>query len=144
MNVINNNQTGSTGNPPPSDNQGTSGKKFRIPFSAEQKYPDLIQLILGTESMNDDERQYWFQILPIMNEEQIARLKQILINEKQQLAELDAKYANELQSINEKHGSEWDAYKAQKTRQELKQTESVHEQSEKASEEDVLKKLEEI
>ena len=48
--------------------------KFDIPETVKQQYPDLIPLILQTESMTDDERQYWFQILPIMTDEQVKKL----------------------------------------------------------------------
>jgi len=36
--------------------------KFEIPETVKQQFPDLVPLIIQTESMNDDERQYWFQI----------------------------------------------------------------------------------
>jgi len=45
--------------------------------------------------MDDKERQYWFHILPVMNEEQVAKLQGILDNEKQKLAEIDKKYSSE-------------------------------------------------
>ncbi len=116
-------------------------KKFKIPFGVEQRYPELIELIILTESMNDDERQYWFQILPIMTTEQIEKLKQILLNEKQQLAQLDQRYAQELQDLDQKHASEWDEYKAKEKRDELQQKESSHESDEKQLEEELLKRL---
>lgn len=118
----------------------TSGK-FKIPYSVEQNHPKLVQLILETESMNDDERQYWFQILPIMTTEQIQRLEQILIHEKEQLAQLDQKYAQELEDINNKHKSEWNEYEMKEKRTKLKQEEGVHEKSEAEMEEEILKKL---
>ena len=62
--------------------------KFEIPESVKTQHPDIITLIIATESMNDDERQYWFQIIPIMTDEQINKLRDILINEKKQLQQL--------------------------------------------------------
>ena len=59
--------------------------KFEIPETVRAQYPDLVPLILETESMNDDERRYWFQILPIMTPEQVLKLRDILANEKKQL-----------------------------------------------------------
>ncbi len=44
--------------------------------------------------MNLEERQYWINILPIMTPEQIKNLRDILTNEKEQLAAIDAKYKN--------------------------------------------------
>lgn len=43
--------------------------------------------------MNLEERQYWVSILPIMTPEQIKNLEEILVHEKEQLAAIDAKYA---------------------------------------------------
>ena len=90
------------------NNKGDQKKKktkddFVIPYEVKEKYPDLIELILRTESMNDEERQYWFSIMPAMNDEQIARLREILEEEKRKLAELDKKYEEELRKIAEKH-----------------------------------------
>ncbi|MBI4280922.1 glycoside hydrolase family 25 protein [Candidatus Uhrbacteria bacterium] len=69
----------------------TSSDLFDIPKSVEQEYPDLIPLILQTKSMNDDERQDWFQILPLMTDEQVQKLREILTNEKkEELGRLDA------------------------------------------------------
>ncbi|MDA1208444.1 MAG: hypothetical protein O2904_00230 [bacterium] len=63
------------------------------------KYPDLLELILGSESMNDEERQYWLNILPIMTPDQVENLRGILSNEKQQLAAIDNKYSKEIEEI---------------------------------------------
>jgi hypothetical protein len=115
--------------------------RFDIPEAVRQQYPDLIPLILQTESMNDDERQYWFQILPIMTDEQVKKLRDILMNEKNQLSELDKNYEKELKRINEKHVGEWKAFEAKEKRQKLQQKEQTAQQQEQATEEDLLKKL---
>ena len=47
--------------------------------------------------MNAEERQYWINILPVMTPEQIENLRQILQNEKDQLAAIDAKYNKEME-----------------------------------------------
>ncbi len=64
----------------------TTGKaatsKFYIPAVVQEKYPNLVPLILETESMDDEEREYWFQILPIMTPEQVEKFREILISEK--------------------------------------------------------------
>lgn len=116
-------------------------EKFDIPDTVKQQYPDLIPLILQTESMNDDERQYWFQILPIMTDEQVGKLREILMNEKNQLASLDKEYEQELKRINDKHVSEWKEFEAKEKRQKLQTAESVAQKTEQAQEEDLLKKL---
>ena len=67
-------------------------KDFEIPekFLAEQ--PALVAMILRSESMNDGERQYWFNLAEVMNAEQIEKLRGILTREKEKLAEIEAKY----------------------------------------------------
>ncbi len=72
-----------------------SASTLVIPADIQEKFGDLILLIRQSESMNDEERQYWINILPIMTPEQIQNLQDILMNEKQQLAAIDAKYAQQ-------------------------------------------------
>lgn len=118
--------------------------KFHIPTAVKEDYPGLIPLILKTESMDDEEREYWFQILPIMTDEQVLKLKEILVNEKDQLAKLDADYEVELNKINEKHLNEWQAFEYEQERKEIKTQEAAHEVSETSLEEDLLDKLDEL
>lgn len=118
--------------------------KFDIPETVKQQYPDLIPLILETESMNDDERQYWFQILPIMTEEQVNKLREILVNEKQQLKQLDTEYEQEMKKINERHAVEWKAFEAKEKREKLQAAEGKAEQAEKSTEEELLQKLQQM
>lgn len=77
----------------------TPATALAIPDDVLQKFPDIIQLIKGSESMNDEERQYWVNILPIMTPEQQQSLRDILTNERNQLAAIDAKYTKEIQSV---------------------------------------------
>ncbi len=71
----------------------------QIPDDLRQKFPELIDLILKSESMNDEERQYWVNILPVMTPEQVQNLKDILTNEREQLAAIDRKYSKEIEKI---------------------------------------------
>lgn len=66
-----------------------------VPPELRAKEPELIELIMKSESMNNEERQYWVDILPVMTPDQVAQLRQILVNERAQLAAIDAKYAKE-------------------------------------------------
>jgi hypothetical protein len=84
----------STGGASTSDNSVYA--RFDIPAAVKEKYPDLIDLIIETKSMDDKERQYWFHILPVMNEQQVEKLRTILLNEKNKLAEIDKKYSQPL------------------------------------------------
>jgi hypothetical protein len=57
--------------------------------------------------MDDSERQYWFDILPSMNADQVQRLTDILETERKKLDELEKKYQTEIENLNQKHIAEW-------------------------------------
>lgn len=116
-------------------------EKYGIAEEYAKQNPVLVDLILHTESMKDEERKYWFQLLPIMSEEQVTKLQGILQNEKDQLKELDHKYENEVAKLNEKHGN-WDPEKFKAKRKRLEQRESANEEKEKGDEDDILNQLE--
>ncbi|MCA9374292.1 MAG: hypothetical protein R3B71_01270 [Candidatus Gracilibacteria bacterium] len=118
--------------------------KYSVPQLVQEKFPDLIELVKNTESMDDDERDYWMQILPIMTEEQIAKFRDILVTEKQQLEKLDKEYEDELSRLNEKHMIEWKEFESKEKREERETQEKAAEQQEKESEEELLKRLQEI
>jgi hypothetical protein len=130
--------------PVPTQSQTTTStdkKEFTIPQEVKDKYPDLIPLILGSASMNDDERQYWFSILPIMTQDQVNRLREILTTEKQKLAEIDQKYQKQLDEINQKHLIEWQAIKAKEQKQRLQQAEQKTKSEDEKESENLLNQL---
>lgn len=90
---------------------------FTILDELQAKHPDLVKLILATESMDDTERQYWFDILPSMNEDQVTRLYDILETEKKKLDELELKYQKEIESLNNKHTTEWQSLEVKKQKE---------------------------
>lgn len=122
----------------------TTTSKFHIPTAVKEDYPELIPLIIQTESMDDEEREYWFQILPIMTDEQVDKLREILVTEKDQLAKLDAEYEAELAKINEKHLSEWEAFEYEQAKKAIEQKEAASEAGEATLEEQLLNKLDEL
>ncbi len=127
----------------PAQQSGTNATQFVIPDEVVKKFPDLVKLIKETESMTDAERNYWFQILPIMTEEQVSKLRVILMKEKEQLAKLDNEYEKELKRINDKHAIEWKEFQTKKAREERKAQESVATVEDQKAQEDILAKLDE-
>lgn len=117
--------------------------KFNIPAAVLAKYPELVALIKKTESMSDEEREYWFQILPIMTADQVTRLKTILEEESNQLAKLDTQYQDELGKLNKKHLEEWNVFQKKQDREALKAEEASHDAVEDKAAEELLKKLDE-
>ena len=68
-------------------------KNFDIADEVLSQDPVLIQLILESKSLAGvDEKQNWFNLLQMMNDEQVAKLKDILTREKQKLEEINQKY----------------------------------------------------
>jgi hypothetical protein len=96
---------------------------FTILDEIQIKYPELVELILGSESIDNNEKQYWFDILPSMTDEQVDRLFNILMTERRQLEELNLKYQEEIKTLNEKHLIEWQSLQSQKAKQQLQQVE---------------------
>ena len=116
-------------------------KTFNISDEVLAQYNELIDLILNTESMEDDERQYWFDILPSMTDEQIDRLFNILDTEKKKLEKLETKYQNEIKNLNEEHLIEWQEFQLKDSKKKIKDEEA---KDKKWKAEDVLEMLNEL
>ncbi len=79
--------------------QASASAGLAIPPGIQEKFGPLLELIKASESMNNEERQYWINILPIMTAEQLKNLEDILMNEKKQLAAIDEKYSKEVSAL---------------------------------------------
>ena len=101
-----------------------NNKVFYINDEIQAEYPELIKLVLATESMDDEEKQYWFDIMPSMNDSQIDRLFNILETERRKLEELELKYQDEIKSLNEKHLIEWQEFQSKDNKKKIAQAES--------------------
>jgi len=97
---------------------------FFISDTLQEQYPELIQLVLITESMDDEERQYWFDIMPSMNDTQIDRLFNILETERRKLEELEIKYQQEIKALNEKHLISMQDNRTKEAKQKIAQAEA--------------------
>ena len=108
----------------------------------------LITLIMQSESMKDEERQYWFNLTEVMTPEQIEKLRGILTREKQKLAEIDAKYASsktptEDPAVVAQRAQKLAAHRAAEQAK-LREREQAHEEKENAEQEAVLAELESL
>ena len=100
-----------------------NSKTFYISDEIQLQYGELVKLILNTESMDDEERQYWFDIMPSMNEEQVDRLFNILETERKKLEELEIKYQDEIKTLNDKHLIEWQEFQMKDSKKKIKDEE---------------------
>jgi len=71
---------------------GKTMEDFSIPESLIENDAPLVELILKSESMDDGERQYWFNLSEVMSAEQTEKLRGILSREQTKLAEIEEKY----------------------------------------------------
>lgn len=113
-------------------------KIFNISDEIQAQYTELVQLILETESMDNDEKQYWFDIMPSMTNDQIDRLFNILDTEKKKLEALEDKYQTEIKKLNEKHLIEWQEFQMKDSKEKIK-TAQANDKDDDAD--DVLKML---
>jgi len=66
--------------------------------------PELVEMILRSKSIDTkEEKQNWFNLLPLMNTQQIEKLRAILIKEKTKLQEIEQKYEEKKMDIKKKY-----------------------------------------
>lgn len=117
-------------------------EKFEIPENDLINRVDLIQLILESQSLaENNEKQNWFNLLPIMNDEQTEKLKEILVREKEKLAEINAKYEQKQTEINQKYQKMFDADAYYKAKDELEAKEDKSREQDLAEADDLLAQM---
>ena len=78
--------------------------KYSIPDDMLENNADLVVLVLESKSISDQkEKQSWFDLYSLMNQEQIDKLRDILTREKQKLAQIEAKYQAKQEEIKRKY-----------------------------------------
>lgn len=117
-------------------------EKFTIPDEFLMTMSDLIILVLNSKSMdNPEEKQSWFNLLPMMNKEQIDKLRDILVREKQKLAEIEQKYEQKKDELRGKYTQKWEDMVYAKKMDEIKHQEAAHEEKEDKEVENLLTQL---
>ena len=116
-------------------------KIFNVSDEMQAQYNELVKLIIETESMDDDEKQYWFDIMPSMTDDQIDRLFNILDTEKKKLEALEEKYQTEIKKLNEKHLIERQEFQMKDSKQKIKAAQDSESEDDA---DDVLKMLNDL
>jgi len=116
---------------------------FRIPQKLTDNDQALIELVMKSESMKDEERQYWFNLYEVMNTAQIDKLRDILTRERAKLAEIDAKYGKKpsIDPVEAAKKAEEMAQKRSAEQAALKAREAKIQAQEAAEEADILSEL---
>ncbi len=124
----------------PDDTATTTAAAVIIPADVQASFGVIVDLIMHSESMNNGERQYWIDILPSMTQEQVQQLTDILTNERDQLAAIDAKYNTNIASSNTASIEETEMVRTRK-REELSSKENTERSEEEKAAEDLLKQM---
>lgn len=74
------------------------GKKFSINDQILLQYQDVVNLLLQTESMDVDEKQYWISVLRFMKKDQVDRFIKTLRNEYNSREDVDG-YCVEISEV---------------------------------------------
>ena len=116
--------------------------KFDIPVNFVQNMPALIVLVLNSKSIDtDQEKQSRFSLLPLMNDEQVARLNDILTREKAKLEEIQQKYDEKKVEIKKKYLMKRQQVNQSLSSQQVQQEEVAKSQQEQAAADALLNNI---
>ena len=118
--------------------------QLNIPPETDAKFHELIGMIQESSSMDNDERQYWIDVLPIMTDDQITNLRGILENEKKQLADAASAYSQGMEKAVKNVANEFDEKAYLEKKRARQAVEAKQEAAEIESEENILKSLEDL
>ena len=107
-----------------------------------EQYPDIIQMVFQTPSLVFDEKKYWLQLLPLMAEEHVERLRTILLTERQKLAEINARYEQGVSALEQ--AARPSQEELMKKREEIRAKEEAAAHHENADENQLMQQLEEV
>ena len=104
---------------------------YDIPNDMLENNGDLVALVLESKSISDPkEKQSWFDLYSLMNQEQIDKLRDILTREKEKLAEIEAKYQAKQDEIRKKYEETYASGAYQQQQEKIKESESASRQQE--------------
>jgi hypothetical protein len=124
--------------------QANNNQALTIPEETGKRFPKLVEMVQKSSSMNQEERQYWIDVLPIMTDDQIKNLDEILTNEQKQLARAEEDYSKQVNEKTAPIAKKFDVTKVKEKKRILTAAEKKSEKQEQKEEENILKKLEEI
>ena len=120
----------------------TIAKNFSIPETMLTTYANLVVLILESKSISEHkEKQSWFDLYPLMNTEQILKLKDILTREKEKLAEIERKYQEKQEEIKKKYEKAFSSPVYQQHQATIKAAEQATKQQEEVEAESLLDQI---
>lgn len=115
---------------------------FSIPSDMLQDNADLVVLVLESKSISEaKEKQSWFDLYPLMNQEQIDKLRDILTREKEKLAEIEARYQAKQEEIKRKYEETYASWAYQQQQDKIRDSEIASRQQEEVEADALLSQL---
>lgn len=116
--------------------------EYDIPVEYIQNMTDLITLVLNSRTINvKEEKQSWFSLLPVMNNDQLSRLREILDTEKKKFDELQQNYEDKKVDIKKKYLMKWNQVNQSMALQKAKEEEAIAQSQDHAVADNLLKWL---
>jgi len=115
---------------------------YNIPDDMLTDNPDLVVLVLESKSISDQkEKQSWFDLYSLMNQEQIDKLRDILTREKQKLAEIEARYQAKQEEIKRKYEETYASGAYQQQQDKIRDSEMASRQQEEVEADALLNQI---
>lgn len=116
--------------------------KYSIPEDMLESNADLVVLVLQSKSISGQkEKQSWFDLYSLMNQEQIEKLRDILTREKQKLAEIEAKYQAKQEEIKRKYEQTYASGAYQQQQDKIRDSEMASRQQEEMEADALLNQI---
>lgn len=114
-------------------------KNFDIPSEFIQDNAKLIELVLTSRAIDTtEEKQNWFNLLPLMTREQVEKLFEILEKERTKIQEIEQKYEQKKVEIKKKYLMKWQQMGYVQKVDEIQQKEASAQKADDAAAEDLL------
>ena len=121
--------------------QTTTAVPLNVSEEVQKKFPELVEMIKASQSMNPEERQYWVDVLLIMSDDQIENLKKILDNEKKQTETANQNLQKGVAEDESKVKIHFDEIRYKEKKRILKEAEGKFEKDEKDNEAMLLQEI---
>ena len=115
---------------------------YSIPDDMLYTNADLVVLVLESKSISEQkEKQSWFDLYPLMNQEQIDKLRDILTREKEKLAEIEARYQAKQEEIKKKYEQTYTSGAYQQQQDRIRNSEIASRQQEEVEADALLNQI---
>lgn len=117
-------------------------QEYTISDAFLSNFAELIVLVLNSKSIDTkEEKQSWFNLLPMMSQEQIDKLKDILVREKQKLEEIEQKYEQKKNDIKNQYVEKFNEGGYKKTMVKIQERENAHQEAADQAADDLLTQI---